>query len=43
VGPEWVVFIVVVAVVLLVAITGGRTGRGRGSTAGNYDPDAAGG
>jgi hypothetical protein len=41
-GPEWVVFIILVVVVLLVATTGRRFGRGGGSTAGHYDPDAIG-
>jgi len=41
-GREWVIFIIIVVVVLLVATTGRRAGRGRGSTAGHYDPDAIG-
>ena len=41
-GPEWVVFFIIVAVVLLVVTTGRRAGRGAGSTAGHYDPDAIG-
>jgi hypothetical protein len=42
-GPEWVVLIIAALIVLLVALTTGRTGRGGGSTAGHYDPDAIGG
>lgn len=41
-GPEWVVFLVVVMVVALVAITGRRSAGGGDSTAGHYDPDAIG-
>jgi hypothetical protein len=40
-GPEWVVLIIAGVIVLLVALTTRRTGRG-GSTAGHYDPDAIG-
>ena len=41
-GPEWVVVGILIVVVLLVATTGRRSGRGGGSTAGHYDPDAIG-
>jgi hypothetical protein len=42
-GPEWIVAGVVLLVVLLVVMTGRNSRRGRGSTAGHYDPDAIGG
>jgi hypothetical protein len=41
-GPEWVVLIIAGVIVLLVALTTRGTGRGGGSTAGHYDPDAIG-
>jgi hypothetical protein len=41
-GPEWLVFIVLVAVVALVAMTGRRSADGSESTVGHYDPDAIG-
>ncbi len=41
-GPEWLVLIVVVAVVALVAMTGGRSAGTGESTAGHHDPDAIG-
>ena len=41
-GPEWIVAGVIILVVVLLATTGRRSGRGR-STAGHYDPDAIGG
>ena len=41
-GREWVVLIINFVVVILVATTGRRSSRGRGSTAGHYDPDAIG-
>jgi hypothetical protein len=42
VGPELVLFSVIFVVVLIVATTGRWAGRGGGSTAGHYDPDAIG-
>ena len=39
-GPEWLVLLIILVVVILVATTGRRSARGRGSTAGHYDPDA---
>jgi hypothetical protein len=41
-GREWLVVLIFAVVVLLVAATGRRSGRGGGSTAGHYDPDAIG-
>lgn len=41
-GPEWVVLIIAALIVLLVGLTTRRPGRGGGSTAGHYDPDAIG-
>ncbi len=40
-GREWVVVGVILIVLVLLA-AGRRTERGRGSTAGHYDPDAIG-
>jgi hypothetical protein len=42
VGREWVVVLITAVVVLLVATSGRRSGRGSRSTAGHYDPDAIG-
>ncbi len=41
-GREWLLVLIIAVVVLLIATTGRRSGRGRGSTAGHYDPDAIG-
>lgn len=41
-GPEWIFFGVLILVVVLVVTTGMRSSRGRGSTAGHYDPNAIG-
>jgi hypothetical protein len=41
-GPEWLVLLIIVGVVILVATTGSRSARGRRSTAGHYDPNAIG-
>jgi hypothetical protein len=39
--PEWVA-VLIIAVIVIVALAGRRSGAGRGSTAGHYDPDAIG-
>jgi hypothetical protein len=40
-GREWVA-VLIIAVIVIVALAGRRSGAGRGSTAGHYDPDAIG-
>jgi len=42
VGRERLLVLILAVLVLLIATTGRRSGRGRGSTAGRYDPDAIG-
>lgn len=41
-GP-WVIVMVVAIIVVILIATSGRRGRGGGSTAGHYDPNAIGG